>query len=413
MLDLKNMIRLAWRNVWRNKRRTILTFLTILVGAAMIILNNAFAKGGHDQMITDAVSLNSGHVQIHEDGFWENQTIDYAFVMTDSLKKKLESDKRIAGYCPRIQAGGLLSFGENTSPAMIQGIDPVMEKNVSIIHQRVMKGGRFLAADDDKKIVIGTTLSKNLGAGVGNTISMISQGFDGSIAAENLEIAGIINTGNPEYDRMLALIPISAADRAFSMMGYIHSVAIKLNDPADMPDIVTSLLKTSGSGKIEVLGWDRLMPELVQFIAMDDFNAYIFNFILFMIVAFGILNTIQMSVFERTREFGIMLAIGTGPGQVIKIVLIESFFITIIGTALGVVSGSILCHYFWIYPIDFSGYSEEMAAFGMTITTFPTDATALNYIVTAILTFVISMMFSVFPARRAAKLNLIKAIRQL
>jgi ABC-type lipoprotein release transport system permease subunit len=364
-------------------------------------------------MIKDAVSLNAGHIQIHENGFWENQTIDYAFLMTDKLKRRLSEDKRIAGYCPRIQAGGLLSFRENTAPAMIQGIDPVKEKGVSELHKKVIKGGRYLVPADGNKIVIGMTLAKNLEAGIGDTISMISQGFDGSIAAENLEIAGIINTGNPEYDRMLILMPIAAADRVFSMMNYLHAIAIKLADSADMQDVEISLLKAVDSRKIEVMGWDRLIPELVQFIAMDDMSAYIFNFILFMIVAFGILNTIQMSVFERTREFGIMLAIGTSPGNVIKMIMLESFFITVIGAALGVLLGYVLCYYFRVNPLNFTGYSDEMAAFGMTLTLFPADATALNYTVTAILTFVLSMLFSIFPARMASKLNPIKAIRQL
>ncbi len=413
MEDLKIIIKFAWRSVWRNKRRTILTFLTIFVGCAMIIFMNAIAKGGHDKMIEDAVAINTGHIQIHEKGFWENQTVDYAFQITPQLDTALQNNKQIDGYCPRIQAGGLLSFKENTAPAMIQGIDPDKEKQVTILNEKIIKGGRFLKPSDRNQILIGEVLSKNLGAGLGDTISMISQGFDGSIAAENLEIVGLLNTGNPEYDRSLVLMPIALANETFTMMDYIHSLIIRVKDSSDTFNVKDSISKILDKDKLEVMAWDGLMPELVQFIVMDDIGAYVFDFVLFMVVAFGILNTIQMSVYERTREFGIMLAIGTSPGRVKKMVLMESVFITIIGSALGIALGYMISYYFTINPIDYSDYAAEMAVWGVSTTSIPADVSALNIAVTSILTFVLSISFSIFPALRASKLEPVKAIRQL
>ncbi len=412
--ELRIIVPLAWRNVWRNKRRTILTLLTILVGCAMIILMNAFSKGGHDRMIEDATSMNAGHIQIHEKGYWDSRTIDYAFRMSTELEHMLRSDPRVAGYSLRVHADGLLSFGESTAGAMIQGVDPVMEKKVGSIHTRILKGGRYLKQGDSRHIVMGETLAKNLGASTGDRIVMISQGFDGSIAAERLEVVGLFRSGNPEYDQALIVMPLSQAAETFTMMGYVHSCAIRLRAPSDMERVRDGLRAVTGlPDTIEVLGWDELMPELVQFIVMDDIQAYIFDFILFMIVAFGILNTIQMSVFERTREFGVMLAIGTRPDQVISMVLVESFFITLLGIALGSALGSGISYYFWINPIDYSAYTEEMAIWGISTVIFPADATALNLSVTAIVTFVLALVFSIFPARRASRLRPIEAIRHL
>ena len=412
--ELRIIVPLAWRNVWRNKRRTILTLLTILVGCAMIILMNAFSKGGHDRMIEDATSMNAGHIQIHEKGYWDSRTIDYAFRMSTELEHMLRGDPRVAGYSLRVHADGLLSFGESTAGAMIQGVDPVMEKKVGSIHTRILKGGRYLKQGDSRHIVMGETLAKNLGASTGDRIVMISQGFDGSIAAERLEVVGLFRSGNPEYDQALIVMPLSQAAETFTMMGYVHSCAIRLRSSSDMERIRDGLRAVTGlPDTIEVLGWDELMPELVQFIVMDDIQAYIFDFILFMIVAFGILNTIQMSVFERTREFGVMLAIGTRPDQVISIVLVESFFISIMGIALGIALGAGISYYYWINPIDFSSYSEEMAVWGVSTVIYPADATALNLLMTAIVTFVLALVFSIFPARRASRLRPIEAIRHL
>jgi len=155
------------------------------------------------------------------------------------------------------------------------------------------------------------------------------------------------------------------------------------------------------------------MPELVQFIVMDDFSAYIFDFVLFMIVAFGIYNTIQMSVFERTREIGIMLSIGTSPGQVRSLIVYESFIITVIGLIPGMLIGSLLSIYFQHNPIDYSAYAKEITVWGVTTTLFPARLTALNLSVTCTLICISSLIFSFFPALRASRLNPVKAIRHL
>ena len=413
MNDLRIITMLAWRNVWRNKRRTILTLLTILVGCAMIILMNAIAKGGHDRMIEDAVSMNTGHIQVHEKGFHDNQTIDYAFIPALKLMQALEGHPAVESYAPRIHAAALLSSGESTAGAMIQGIDPEREILTSLLNTKILPGGRFLNKSDTRAAVLGDRLAKTLNVIPGQTISFISQGFDGSIAADRLTVTGIFSTGNPEYDKLLMLMPLQRADYTFSMMGYIHSIAIKLTTPGAMNGLTETLRGLEGSSDLEVMGWDALMPVLVQFIVMDDVSAYIFDFILLMLVAFGILNTIQMSVFERTREFGIMLSIGTRPSQVRSMVLLESAFISIMGVVLGTLLGYLLSWYFYINPIDYSDYAQEIAVWGISTVMFPADATWLNMTVTAGFTFVFAMLFSIFPARRASKLKPIEAIRQL
>ncbi|HRZ28525.1 MAG TPA: ABC transporter permease [Spirochaetota bacterium] len=405
--------KLAWRNVWKNKRRTVLTLLTIVVGCGMIIFMNAIATGGHEQMITDAVEINTGHIQIHEKGFWENQSIDYAFVPDDDLLKMLSTDERIAAITKRVNAGALLSFGNNTYAAMVQAVDPEYEKKVTVIHEKILEGGRYLNVSDRTGIVVGKVLAKNLGVAVGDEVSMISQGFDGSIAADNLTIVGLFDTGNPELDQALVIMPLARAMETFTMMGYINSIAVRLKSVDDMPSVRSDIMKRTDAEEIEVMGWDGLMPELVQFIIMDDAGAYITDFILLMIVAFGILNTIQMSVYERIREFGVMLAIGTRPSQVRTMILYESVFISLIGIALGLLLGSAVSYYFSIHPIDYSDYAEEMKVWGMSTLLFPARITALNLWVTSLFILVLAFVFSFFPAQRASKLRPIEAIRHL
>ncbi len=181
----------------------MLTLLTILVGCAMIILMNAIAKGGHDRMIEDAVSMNTGHIQVHEKGFHDNQTIDYAFIPSQELTEALKTHPAVESFAPRIHAAALLSSGASTAGAMIQGIDPEQELRTSLLHTKILPGGRFLKKSDSRAAVMGDRLARTLNVKVGQTVSFISQGFDGSIAADKLTVKGIISTGNPEYDRML------------------------------------------------------------------------------------------------------------------------------------------------------------------------------------------------------------------
>ena len=407
------ILRLAWRNVWRNTRRTVLTLLTIVVGCAMIILMNAIAKGGHDRMIEDAVSLGTGHIQVHERGFWDNQTIDYAFIAPPALLEALERNPAVEAYTLRVQAAALLSSSSNTAGALIQGIDPVRERLVSNLHAKTLPGGRFLEKGDSNGTVLGEKLAKNLGVKPGDTISFISQGFDGSIAAEKLTVTGLVRTGSPDYDKMLMLMTIDRARSAFAMGDFIHAVTVKLGEPGRLEEVISKLRQVRSNSSLEIMGWDALMPVLVQFIVMDDVSAWIFDFILLMLVAFGILNTIQMSVFERTREFGIMLSIGTRPSQVVSMVLVESALISVMGVGLGVLLGYLSSYYFFVNPIDYSSYAEELAVWSVSTTVFPADATWLNMSVTAGFTFLFAMLFSIFPARRASRLKPVEAIRHL
>jgi putative ABC transport system permease protein len=406
-------VMLAWRNVWKNKRRTILTLLTIMVGCAMIIFFRATQDGSYEKMIEDSIAANTGHIQIHEKGFWENMSIDYAFVPGGPLMSYLKGNRDIAATSRRIHAAGLISYKNNTFGTLIQAVEPDQEKKVSTLHTTIQPGGRYLSPDDGKKIVIGVTLAKNLDAKVGDTVSMISQGFDGSIAAANVEIVGIFKTLNPRYDQAMILMPMAQAMETFTMEEYLSSITIRLKNTSDMEKTRDELRALPGSKKLEIMGWDEITPELIQAIVMDKLFGYIFYFILFLITAFGVLNTVQMSVFERTRELGIMMAIGTRPRQIVTMVLLESVFISFMGALLGIVVGCAISYYFYIHPFDFSDYQKEMEVFSQVTTVFPAKLTLPNVVITSLLTFLFGVLFSIAPARRASKLNPLKAIRQL
>jgi putative ABC transport system permease protein len=406
-------ITLGWRNVWKNRRRTILTLLTIMVGCAMIIFMKAAQNGAFSQMIEDAVASNTGHIQIHEKGYWENMGIDYALMPDRRIIDQLRATVSIAAFSMRVQTAGFVSSGSTTEGAVIQAVDPDMERKVTRLHTYILPGGRYLRKDDRKQIVMGETLAENLGVRVGDTISMISQGFDGSVAPANLAVAGLFRTGNPEYDNNLIIMPLSQAMETFTMMNYVNSIVIRLSDGMAIEATRDELRGALAGHGLEIMGWDELMPDMLQFIDMKHVGTYIFEFILFTIVAFGVMNTIQMSVYERIRELGIMMAIGTRPEQVRRMVHAESFFIALMGIVLGSAMGSALAIYFTYNPLDYSSLAGQMSVWGISLTRFPARLELSNILSTSAIMLVTSILFTISPAKHAAQLRPIEAIRKL
>ena len=382
----------------------------------MILFNNALFYGGTEKMIDDAVTINTGHLQIHHKGFYENQTMDNAFIPGDGLLSamdELKSKKIIKGYSMRVQADALVSFNDTASGAVIQSIDLEKEKQLTTLHTKILPGGRGLKSSDRKSVLMGATLAKNMGAGVNSVITVMTQGFDGSICAEKLTVAGLFKSANPAYDQRLILMPHAQAVETFAMENFVHSILISITRPSDAPEVMKKLKDVTDSSTIEILGWKDLIPDIVQFAVIDISVGYIFAAILFLVVALTVLNTIQMSVFERTREFGVMLSVGTEPEKVFSIIMLESVFITVTGIVAGLILGAVICTFFKYHPIDYSRYASEFALYGVYTTAYPAVMTALNVITTAVVIFVSSLLFSILPARRASKLNPVDAVRHL
>ena len=363
-------------------------------------------------MVEDSIAPQTGHIQVHEKGFWKNRTLEYAFKNDSRMSEKIRGIKHVKAVAPRIYAGGLVIFKDSSAGGEIVAIEPEQEKSITTIHKYILPGGRYLRNDDTRSIVLGNTLAANLGVKAGDNVSLVSQGFDGSIAADSFTVRGIFKCPNVGYNRGIALIPFEEAVQIFSMEDYISSFVIRADDIDYVPEINTEIKQIAGP-ELEVMMWDELMPEIMQFIAMDRASTHFYVLMLYMIVAFGILNTVQMSVFERTRELGIMLSIGTSRGRVFAMIITESFFITVIGVAAGLAGGALLSWYFSVYPMDFTGYQAEMELYGMTTLLYYARMKSYDFFVTAAVTLFISMIFALFPARRASRLSPVRAIRHL
>jgi ABC-type lipoprotein release transport system permease subunit len=295
---------------------------------------------------------------------------------------------------------------------MVTGIDPQKEVNVSRI-KKLVHTGNFLAADDVNQALVGKLLAKNLRVTVGDELTLLGQGRDGSIGATVVQVKGIFGSGIDEFDRSAIQIPLATFQDIFSMDEAVHEVVVigkSLSDVSRIKAQLSDALSVLNNGKaLKTLDWQELMPGLRQAIEMDLVSGLIFYGLLIIVVAFSILNTFLMAILERTKEFGVMMAVGTTPRRLTKILLIESMSMTLIGIITGICAGIGITYYFQIYGIDFSGGSELLSHFGITGRMYP-KLSLLSVSIGPFMVLFFTFFAALYPALKVRRLKPVEAM---
>jgi len=406
-------VKMAWRNIWRNTRRTILTICAIAFASLLLVFMLSFQFGSYATMINTAVKIQTGHLQIQAQEYHDKKDIRLVVPRPEQVAAVLAGMPQIESYTFRGQSFSLISSRERTYGVVVAGIDPVSEAAVSRLKSLIHRG-EYFAEDDADLALVGHLLARNLRVDIGDELTVLGQGRDGSIAATVVEIKGIYRSGIDDFDRSSIQIPLKTFQTVYSMQGAVHEVVVIANALAEVAKIKTAL-KTALPGieshkPLTVMDWNELMPGLRQSIEMDLVGGLIFYLLLILVVAFSILNTFLMAIFERTRELGVLMAIGTTPGRLTKILLLESMIMTAMGIAAGIIVGSLITLYFQSYGIDFSGASELLSQFGITGRMYPKlswlSATSGPLVVLAI-TFAAAL----YPALKVRQMQPVEAMR--
>ncbi len=357
------LFRLAWRNLGRNKRRTALTTAAGVFATVLSMLNLAVGDGSHERWIEHAVKLYPGHFQVSLAGYREFRTLDYALPLDASAERKLDALGFGAGWAPRLEAWGLISADrdEATGRGMqLFGIDPAREARLSKLIGAIDSGRMAARADGAREIVLGALLARNLGVSLGDAVIVLSADAFGSQSADRFTVVGTFSIGDDEFDGFGALVDLEEL-RAFLEAGSgVSHVAVFLPESDQLASVAVELDADFPAESYEVLPWQELMPDMLQFMLLDDVGNWIGNSVLIVVVGFGLLNTILMSVFERVREFGVLRALGLRPRAVFALVLIESIQLTLLGIAIGFAIGIPLVLWLAQHPIPITG--ENMRA---------------------------------------------------
>ena len=405
--------KMAWRNIWRNTRRTILTICAIAFASLLLVFMLSFQFGSYETMINTSVKIQTGHLQIQAQEFQEKKNIRQVVPEPEKIAAILKTIPSIAAFTFRGQAFALISSNERTYGVAVTGIDPDREADVSRL-KSLIREGDFLTAEDTDQALIGRLLAQNLRVKLGDELTVLGQGRDGSIAATVVQIKGIFSSGISDFDRAAIHIPLKTFQEVYSMQGAVHEVVVIAdslrNINAIKTSVETALSSLNEKKPLMVLDWDELMPGLRQSIEMDLISGLIFYLLLVLVVAFSILNTFLMAIFERTREFGVLMAIGTTPGRLTKVLLIESMTMTLIGIVTGIIVGSLITLYFQVHGIDFSGASELLSQFGITGRMYP-KLSWLSAISGPLAVLMITFLAALYPALKVRRLQPVEAMR--
>jgi ABC-type lipoprotein release transport system permease subunit len=401
------LISMAWRNIWRNKRRTLITISAVVFAVSIAVFSWCIALGEHEQMINDALKLFPGHIQVHARGYWEDKTIYNSFKPSEELIATLSADERVRAVTMRLSVDSLISSDTNTSGVVLVGVDPKTE--FSEIRNKIVEG-EFLAPGDTRSIVVGESLARNLNVSIGDELVILTQAYDGSIGAQIFTVSGVFRGGSQEFDRGLALVNLEAADYLLSMYGLVTELTVMLKENRFTDEVAEEMARGLDPEAYEVMPWEELIPDLVQFVELDNVFGYIYYVMILIVVIFGIMNTILMAVMERYREFGVMMALGTKPERIVSLILTESAMIALVGIAVGNLLGFAVSYYYTQVPIDLSAYSKSMESFGINPLLYARIYPFVFY-VTDVIVLAATLLSAVYPAVKASRLSPVRALR--
>jgi len=404
------VLRLAWRNLWRQPRRTWLTTGAMVFSNVLLVFMISLQFGMYRLMIENSLKAFTGHMQVQAPGYNDEkkmrQAIPDIVPLAEHLRTELGSDEVAA----RATAFALASSEERSYGIAVFGVEPAFEPHVSSI-PGLVHDGRYLAGNDAAEIVIGSVLARNLKIGVGDELTLLGSGKDGSFAAVVAQVVGIFDSGVADLDRTIAEMPLGLFQDVFYMHGAGHEIVVNaptLGAVQALERRVAGLLP--GDENLVVLDWDALLPGVKQAIQADISSAVFMYAVLVVLVAFSVLNTQLMSVLERTHEFGIVLALGLKPGRLGRLVMLETGLMGLIGLAIGALLGGALTAWLGVRGFTMPGMDEMGVRFNLPSRLHP-DLTIASLLSGPTVVFLFSLLASVYPALRLRRLQPVEALR--
>lgn len=407
------IFKLAWRNIWRNKRRTLITVASIFFAVLFSIFMNSFQKGAWVRMLDNIVNYYYGYAQIHKKGYWDEKTIDDVLQLNDALWQLPKQIDALAEVVPRLETFALISSGEHTSGMMIVGTNPDAEDQLTKLKSRLSEGAYFDKAD--KALLIAEGVKDLLKVNLGDTLVVLTQGYHGVNAAGKYPIKGVVHFASPDLNKRMIYLPLLETQDLLGAPAMATSLALKLTNRDDLEKVITQLNAKLDTDQYEIMNWQSMLPDLVEAQKTDAAGNYIFLLVLYLIISFGIFGTILMMVKEREHEFGILLSIGMSRRLLAFSSWLEILFMSILGVLLGMLAALPLVYYFKVNPIDFSKYGEEMAAsyekWGFD-PIFPTVMDSSLFYSQAILVIGITSLLALFAIWKVYRLKPVDAMRE-
>ena len=465
--------KIAWRNLWRNKRRTLITVASVFFAIFFALIMRSLQLGAYDHMFRNAIESYTGYIQIQHEDFWDNKIVDNTFAYTPELDQIVMSIQNVTGTVPRFESFALASSGTLTKGVLVMGVDPEKESLLSDIRSKLVKytlddknikalrdselpqeikknleifrGNSYsssssLAIDfnitdkdsssiltifrkyasfrnsyiksGEPEVLIGDKLALYLKAAIGDTIVLLGQGYHGTTAAGKYRINGIVKLPTPDLDNKIVYLPYDICQELYNAPGMLTSVAISIKDNDD--EIVNSMVSEVGS-KVEpplkVMGWRAMNKLMINQIDADSKSGMIMIIILYLVIAFGIFGTVLMMTAERKREFGVLVAIGMQKSKLAAVITLEMIFMGILGIASGIIAALPVIFYGYSHPIRFHGEMAKMYEDYGYEAVMPFLLPDMYIVWQAVTVAIIVMIALVYPLRKISKMQVVDSLK--
>ncbi len=407
---MKTIIKIAWRNLWRNKLRTTVIIISIILGLWGSLFFMAMINGMNDNRISSAIDYYLAHIQIHRKDYQDDPKIDKTIAQYDKVMQIVKQSPTVAGYATHTVLPAMLTTTKGNRGIQLTGVVPDLEKTVSKIPQTLVEGTYFTRFKKPS-VIIGQALVKKLHLKLHSKVKISFQNMQGDILAYAFRIEGIYNANNAMKEQSEVFIKQSDLIRLLNNPDIlIHEIVIKLNDIKSAPKIKNEWQSQIKDNNVQT--WDEVSPELGYAQEMMATFSYIFMAIILIALSFAIINTMLMAILERKRELGIMVSVGFNKRKLFAMIMLETLFLALIATPVGMYLSYISIAYFGHYGLVFPAVAEGLEHFGMSATIY-TKLPVTYYFVITTMTLLTALFAAVFPAKKALSTNPIEAIRDI
>ena len=405
-------LQLAWRNIWRNPRRTAVILTAVIIGVWSMVFLGALMRGIAVGMVKNGIATLTGHIQIHHKGYRDDPAIENSIFNFPVVEKALnECLPPAAQWTSRVRVNAIANNARHSSGVTLVGIDPAAEAKISFIGSAVIRG-RYLAQDDTNGILVGEALLEKFETRIGRKLVLMSQDKEQEIASRAFRIVGVFRAEMESTEKQFVFVTRSASQKMLKMGSGISEIAILLSDGYENQDVYKKLKATLPPEQFEVQSWRKLLPFQTAYLKILDGFMWFWFLVVFVAMGFGIVNTTLMAVFERMREFGLMKALGMKPWWILREVVVESFLLLICGLIAGNVLGFLSIYALSGSGIDLSALAAGAEYAGMSRIIYPAVA-AKDVMVANLTVLLLGLLVSLYPAIKASRFTPVQALAHI
>ena len=408
-MNLLTLIKISWRNIWRNKLRSLVVIISIVFGLLGGIIIIAMSYGLNEERMNNAVDTYLSHIQIHNNLFSEDYNIKHTINNLDIIEKAINEDKRVVSYSKRIVLNGMLSNSNGSYGIQVKGIDPDEEIKVTNTHEKIIEG-EYFRSKRDNTILVGKKLADKLNLKLKSKVVITFQDENYELTSLLYRVEGIFRSGNSRYDEMNVFVKNKSITKNLPGFNGYHEMPILLSDIELRGEVKKDLIPLSSDNIVE--GWDDISKELAYANEMLSAVLYIFMMIILSGLSFGVINTMLMAILERRKEIGMLMSIGMNRYKIFMMISFETIFLSLIALPFGLITSYLIVEYYSVVGIDLSVVEAGLENFGVGTRLYfkvPNE----EYFYVSLMVFVISIFSSIFPSIRALKINPVEATKTI